>query len=213
MRILSNLAEYLYIIPAVLLAITVHEFSHGYVAYRLGDPSPRNSGRLTLNPLAHLDPLGTICLIFFRFGWAKPVEVNPFYFKDRKKDMALVSFAGPVANFLMAFLSALLLALCVKFSLFGPGLNIVVTFLNYLMILNIGLGLFNLIPCPPLDGSKILGALLPDHIYFNMMRYDMYFQLGLLILLYMGFLTRPLSVVRNLILTGMYRLVALLVGV
>jgi Zn-dependent protease len=213
MSFLNNLAQYLYIIPAILLAVSGHELSHGYVAYRLGDPTPKTSGRLTLNPLAHLDPLGTISLIIFRFGWAKPVEVNPFYFKNRKRDMALVALAGPMSNFLMAFIAAFLLAVCIKLSLSGPAMDVAITFLNFLVIINIGLGLFNLIPCPPLDGSKILGAVLPDATYFRMMRYDMYFQIGLIFLLYLGFLTRPLSLARNVVLMGIYQTVSFLVGV
>ena len=212
MNFLNNFLEYLYVIPAAMLAIAAHEFSHGYIAYRMGDPTPKATGRLTLNPLAHLDPLGTLCLIFFRFGWAKPVEVNPLYFKNRKRDMALVALAGPASNFLMAFISAFLLAICVKYTPLGQARNVIITFLNILVIINIGLGLFNLIPCPPLDGSKILGAVLPDETYFYMMRFDTYFQLALIALLYFGFLTRPLSVLRNLALAGIYRLVGFFVG-
>lgn len=212
MSFLNNIQEYLYVIPAALLAIAVHEASHGYIAYRMGDPTPKQTGRLTLNPLAHLDPLGTLCLIIFRFGWAKPVQVNPLYFKNRKRDMALVALAGPVANFLLAFLSTVILAICIKFPLLGQATTIAVTFLDILIALNVGLGLFNLIPCPPLDGSKILGAVLPDETYFNMMKYDMYFQMGLLLLLYFGFLTRPLSIVRAMVLTGLYRFVGFIFG-
>jgi Zn-dependent protease len=126
--------------------------------------------------------------------------------------MALVALAGPASNFFMAVVSAFLLAAFVKWSPAGQARDIIITFLNILVIINIGLGLFNLIPCPPLDGSKILGAVLPDETYFYMMRYDTYFQLALIVLLYFGFLTRPLSVVRNLVLDGIYRLVGFFVG-
>ena len=104
----SFLQDAIYLIPAVLLSLSFHEFSHGYVAFKLGDPTAKQAGRLTLNPLAHIDPLGTLCMLIFRFGWAKPVPVNVMYFKDRKKGMAITAAAGPISNLLLAFLCLLL---------------------------------------------------------------------------------------------------------
>ncbi|WP_346892816.1 site-2 protease family protein [Clostridium sp. UBA871] len=101
-----NIKELIYLIPAILIAVSLHEFAHGYVSYKLGDPTPKVTGRLSLNPLAHLDPVGTLCLLFFRFGWAKPVQVNPYYYKDKRKGMALVGLAGPMMNFLIALICA-----------------------------------------------------------------------------------------------------------
>jgi len=143
---------------AMTIAITFHETAHGLVAYRLGDPTAKNAGRLTLNPIAHLDPLGALLMLVAGFGWAKPVPVNPFYFNgDRTKGMMLVSIAGPAVNFLLSFLAAFVLVA-------GQGffsIPFLREFLTYCMVLNIYLAIFNLIPIPPLDGSKILAGFLP----------------------------------------------------
>lgn len=181
-------------------AISVHEFSHGYVAYKLGDPTAKNMGRLTLNPLAHLDPLGALMMIFCRFGWANPVPVNPYYFKEPKKDMALVAIAGPLSNILLAFLSrtvySLALVLAIKFQVAD---NIVVSFLLKLFIacaeLNIYFAVFNLIPFPPLDGSKILFSVLPNEMYNRLLTYERYGTIVLIILSFSGILGKILGVV------------------
>lgn len=183
-------------------AITIHEYSHGYVAYKLGDPTAKSMGRLTLNPMAHLDPLGALMMVFCRFGWAKPVPVNPYYFKDPKKDMVLVSFAGPLANILLAFICStlypFLVALTVKMGLFG---NPVATFLLQLVIscmsLNVCFAVFNLIPFPPLDGSKILFSVLPNDMYNRLLTYEKYGTIILLVLSFTGILGRILGVVIN----------------
>ena len=151
-------------LPAILIALTIHEFSHGFVAHRLGDPTPQRQGRLTFNPLAHLDLLGTLMLLVANFGWAKPVQVNPFMFKgDRQRGMLLVALAGPLSNLLVALLGAIL------YNLFGKTGGYTTVFLSYLILINVYLAVFNLIPVPPLDGSKILAGLLPrryhDYIY------------------------------------------------
>lgn len=166
------------IMPVFLLSISVHEFSHGYAAYLKGDPTAKNRGRLTLNPVAHLDVMGTLVLVLTQMiGWAKPVPVNPGFFKDPRKDMMFVSVAGPASNLVLAFLLALfrhfliftgLLPAWSGIYLTGSGAADVVGMLFFLGIrLNIALAFFNLIPVPPLDGSKILRGLLPpryDHI-------------------------------------------------
>lgn len=195
----------LYTAPATLIAITAHEFSHGLVSYWLGDPTPKKDGRLSLNPLHHLDLIGTICLLVFRFGWAKPVMVNPQYYKRPKQGMALTALAGPFMNFLLAFL---FLGAYVGLYRLGEGqsegvLGYLTLLAQYTAIMNIGLGVFNLIPLPPLDGSKILGAILPQRIYFQIMRYERYGGLLMIVLLYTGILSKPLAVVREWLISGM----------
>lgn len=177
---------YLYIIPAALIAIVCHELSHGFFSYLLGDPTPKEQGRLSLNPAKHLDLFGTLCLIFFGFGWAKPVRVDPRYYKNPKWGMALVALGGPLANFLIALISGLIVTLIQNYVPYTEIYNILFNFFLYLMIINIGLGTFNLIPIPPLDGSKIIGAILPDSAYVQYMKYQkygMFFIIGLLVLL------------------------------
>jgi Zn-dependent protease len=143
-------------IPAILIAITFHEYAHGWMAYRLGDPTPKFYGRLTLNPLAHLDPIGTLMLLIFRFGWAKPVPINPNNFSNYRRDTVLVSIAGPSANFLLAIIFALIGRIVMP--LYIIPIN---AFLSISIYVNIALAIFNLIPIPPLDGSKLLLLFLP----------------------------------------------------
>ncbi|MCD8049573.1 MAG: site-2 protease family protein [Clostridia bacterium] len=183
-------------------AITFHEYAHGWVANKLGDPTAKNMGRLTLNPIAHLDPIGALLMIFCRFGWAKPVPVNPYYFKDPKKDMALVAFAGPIANVIVAFLACtiypLLWTLFYRIGIVG---NVVADFVLELFIscasLNICFAIFNLIPFPPLDGSKILFSVLPNHIYNKLLQYERYGMIVLILLSLSGILSRILGYVIN----------------
>jgi len=148
-------------IPAILIALTVHEYAHGWVAYLLGDKTAYNAGRLTLNPVAHLDVIGSIMLLFGPFGWAKPVPVDPRYFKNQKKGIVLVSLAGPVSNVLLALLFGYALRIITSgnAALVSPYL---VRFLTMTILINIGISFFNLLPVPPLDGSKILLGMLPD---------------------------------------------------
>ncbi len=169
------LVQIVLLLPIFLLSLSFHEFSHGYVSYLLGDPTAKRQGRLTLNPLAHLDPMGTLVLIITRmFGWAKPVPIDPRHYKDRDKGIILVSIAGPAANFLLAIIFAVLLRLVfARYNLvmrgsgiFGPAdlsdiVGLVVTMIQTGVFLNIALAIFNLIPIPPLDGSKILRGILP----------------------------------------------------
>ena len=149
---------------AVLLAITLHELAHGYVAYCLGDNTAKAAGRLTLNPLAHLDPIGALMMLIAGFGWAKPVPVNPFFFKgNRTTGMMLVSLAGPLVNLVVAYIAYAIYVAGQGFYTV-PFLN---QFLNYCIILNVFLAVFNLIPVPPLDGSKILAGFLPKQTAFK----------------------------------------------
>lgn len=175
--------EYLYIIPAALIAIVLHEMAHGYVSYWLGDPTPKSSGRLSINPLKHIDPIGILCLIFFRVGWAKPVMINPRYYKNEKWGVALVSLAGPLMNLLVAFVSIFFIVLISKFSGNIFMTKYISTFLLQLAIINIGLGVFNLIPIPPLDGSKIIGAILPEEAYYQYMKYQKYGMIFILVII------------------------------
>ena len=181
--------EYLYVIPAALIAIVLHELGHGLVSYMLGDPTPKNEGRLTLNPLKHLDPIGTLCLILCHFGWAKPVSVDPTYYKKPKLGMTLVGLAGPMMNFLVAILSFVFIGILMYIRIYvvdNTFIYILYIFFSYLSIINIGLGVFNLIPIPPLDGSKVIGVILPNKAYEEYMgyqKYGMYFMIFLMILL------------------------------
>lgn len=145
------------LLPAIIIGLTFHEFAHGWMADRLGDRTARDMGRLTLNPIPHIDPLGLIMLFLVKFGWAKPVPVNPYNFRgDMRQGMLLVSLAGPATNLLLAVASAIILGLFVN-------LNIpyFVEIMRNMILINVVLGIFNLIPIPPLDGSKILAGLLP----------------------------------------------------
>lgn len=145
------------LLPAIILGLTFHEFAHGWMADRLGDRTARDLGRLTLNPIPHIDPLGLIMLFLVKFGWAKPVPVNPYNFRgDMRRGMLLVSLAGPATNILLAVASAILLGLLVDFRI-----PYFVEIMKNMILINVVLGIFNLIPIPPLDGSKILAGLLP----------------------------------------------------
>ena len=165
-------------ILAVVIALSIHEFSHGYVAYLLGDDTAKSMGRLTINPLKHLDPIGSLTMIFFRFGWAKPVPINPRNFKKPKRDFALTAIAGPLSNIILALFSSLLFLLFLKAyqgaeAGFGKSLLYNTTlFFSIFTSLNVGLGVFNLIPVPPFDGSRILNVILPQKLYFKVMRYE-----------------------------------------
>ncbi len=188
--IFAKLAKLYYIAPALLLALTVHEFSHGLAAYFLGDPTAKRLGRLTLNPLKHLNLWGSLSFLFFNFGWANPVPFNPHYFKNIKRDTAITAAAGPASNFLLALLVAPF------FHLFGylytqvPAMHNFFQYLStvtfYLMFYNLILGIFNLIPIPPLDGSKILAAFLSDEYYIKWLQNERKGFAILIILIFAG---------------------------
>lgn len=211
-RILSIFQGYNWlVIPAALLTVVFHEVSHGYIAYLLGDRTAKDSGRLSLNPLHHIDPVGLICMILFRFGWAKPVPVNPMYFKNRKGGMALTAVAGPVSNIVFALFSFFMIRLIILIpptsELVYNILDFLIAFFSLLASLNVGLAVFNLIPIPPLDGSKILNALLPDRIYYKILRYEQYGFLVLIILLNFSPFDRLINIVANSLYKGMYALI------
>ncbi len=179
-------SDFLLYLPGLLLALTVHEFAHGYVSYRLGDPTPKIQGRLSLNPVHHIDPIGFLMMVFFRFGWCKPVQCDSRYFKNRRQGMLWVALAGPLANFTMALLTSLIFG---AFTFFFPaqmfGNDIAMKLLFGVLLYNINLGLFNLIPIAPLDGSKVLEGLLPPTLAYQ---YSWWMQqYGVLLLLAMMF--------------------------
>ena len=185
---------------ASLLCITLHELSHGLAAWRLGDPTAKNAGRLTLNPIRHLDPFGLLMMLVARVGWAKPVPVDMRYFRRPKAGMALTALAGPAANFVTALLAVCLASLIWHFAPLGHVSLLALCFLSNMALLGIGMGLFNLIPISPLDGSRILFALLPDRVYYKLLRYERFVGAALILLVLLGVFSRPLSFLMSRIL-------------
>jgi len=171
--------------PAILFGLTIHEFSHGWVAWRLGDPTARTLGRLTLNPLKHLDPVGTVALFLFRFGWAKPVPIDPRNFRHPARDMALSSLAGPGANFLTAAAAGLVIRILLLFDVSGFALTVA----EYFLFFNLILCFFNLIPIPPLDGSRLLYYFLPTGLAAGYARLERYGFMILIGVIFIGQLT------------------------
>lgn len=151
----QHIEQWIVRIAVLLFALTIHEYSHGKAAYSLGDPTAKNAGRLSYNPLAHIDPLGALCLFLFNFGWAKPVPVNPTYFQNRRQGIIMMALSGPLSNLSAAFVAGLFIRY------FLLPWQIYREILMYMLLMNIGLGLFNLLPIPPLDGSHILENLMP----------------------------------------------------
>lgn len=193
-----GLLEFLLRVCAVLLCLTVHEVAHGLVAYRLGDSTAKDKGRLTLNPINHISVLGLALMVTAGVGWAKAVPVNPNNFKKPKRDMAITALAGPVSNFILALLagaltSALYFIVGFEGILASDGIYLLTAFLISLVTLNIGLGIFNLLPIPPLDGSKILFSFLPQRIYWTILRYEKYVMIALLGLVWFGVFNKPLN--------------------
>ncbi len=187
---IQNLNAILLNVPAVLIALSVHELAHGWVSVKLGDPTPKNQGRLTLNPLAHLDPIGTLLMIFTGFGWAKPVQINPSYYKDRTKGMAITALAGPLSNLILAFLGMFFGVMTAKIlTTVGVSMHIIgniLTFTSVFARLNLGFMVFNLIPFPPLDGFKIFGPIMTRQVYLSILRYEQYIMYLLMFLSILG---------------------------
>ena len=199
MAFLENL---LIMLPGFILAISFHEMAHAYMAYKLGDPMARNLGRITMNPAKHFDLYGSLAFLVVGLGWGRPVPVNSRMLRKPKRDMALISLAGPVANLILAFLTFLLfviityvLAICGLGGWLYEGgiLKVLVEILFYVYVVNISLMVFNLIPIPPLDGSKILFSLLPHKAYRFVLTYERYGMFIMLAVLYLGILDVPLS--------------------
>ncbi|MFH0783276.1 MAG: site-2 protease family protein [Pseudomonadota bacterium] len=198
--------------PPLLFALTMHEFAHGFIAYRLGDPTAKMAGRLTLNPLKHLDPIGTIAFFFIKFGWAKPVPVNAGYFRNPKQDMLWVALAGPATNLGLAVISAIftkgiwLLASMLPYS---PAAEAILLPLGAMLVasvwINLVLAIFNFLPIPPLDGGRILAGLLPDRLADSYRQLERYGFIIVLILAFSGLLSKAvlpiISFVNNLLLS------------
>ncbi|MGJ0961907.1 site-2 protease family protein [Faecalicoccus pleomorphus] len=210
-----DLEGLLSLVIAVVLAMSIHEMAHGLVSYWLGDPTAKMQGRISLNPFAHVDWLGVLCLLLFHFGWAKPVPIDASYYKDRKTGIIWTSFAGPLANFLLAFICVfiyiLLIVFLPQFVYSGIG-SFIVSTLSTSATLNVGFGLFNLIPVPPLDGSKILFALLPDEQYYRFIEGSPFFMLVLILLIYMNVLNVPLAMLQNNILQFFINISSMILG-
>lgn len=218
-KIFDYLLELVLIVPTVIIALSFHECAHGFVAYKLGDPTAKYMGRVTLNPIKHLDLIGGLCMLLCRFGWAKPVPVDMRQFRSPKRDMAITALAGPFTNLLLGFIGCFAYSLTLKFL---PGFEtrnfafwvayIWILFIYNFAWLNISLAIFNLIPLPPFDGSRILSAFLPDKYYLRLLSYERYISLGFFLLLLAdsrflgGYVSSGLAYVVNGIFNGMMSL-------
>ena len=225
LNFLNDLPLMLLTLPTILISLSVHEASHAYAAYKLGDPTAKYAGRLTINPIKHINLFGFICMLFFRIGWANPVPINPRNFKNSKKGMAISAAAGPLSNLCLAIIFMLLLRLVIipidsmienAYSFYIKNGNLEVELLPsvaenagfillsllalmfYLgALLNFNLMLFNLIPLPPLDGSRIAHIFLPTNLYFKIMQYERYIMIGFIVLLATGIISLPLNNITN----------------
>ena len=190
-----------YLIKALVLftAVPVHECAHAWVAEKMGDDTGRKQGRITLNPFAHLTLWGSLMMILVGFGWGKPVMVDSRNFKNPKKGMVLTALAGPASNFIMAFLSMIVYKVLafLSFAKNSSTLDMMATVFVYITLINISLAVFNFLPIPPLDGSKIFNAILPEKWYFTIMKYENFIFIALIILVYSGLLDTPLSFLQN----------------
>lgn len=184
----------LLMIPVILISLSTHEAAHGYIAYKMGDPTAYNLGRVTLNPLKHIDPMGSLCMLVFGYGWAKPVPINARYFRKPKYGMAFTAIAGPISNILIGIIGAFLYSVTLfLFSFFAADiltnemltnvLTVLLNFFYYLGFMNFVLAVFNLIPIPPFDGSRFFSLFLPEKTYFSMMKYERYIMIGILVLM------------------------------
>lgn len=187
----------------VFLTLPIHEFAHGYAATKLGDYTPRYQGRLTLNPLAHIDYLGAACILLFGFGWAKPVQVNTNNFQNPRRDMAITALAGPLSNIILALIALVLCSASFYLPINAQIVWYIFYFFMYIADINVYLAVFNLIPIPPLDGSRLLSAFLPTRYYYALMRYERYLFYVVLALLWVGVLDAPLSLLSNAIMDGL----------
>lgn len=198
---------------AMLFIIPAHEAAHAFVSYRLGDPTAKNYGRMTLNPMAHFDPWGALCMIVAGFGWAKPVPADVRRFKNPKRDMAISAAAGPLCNLLLAYIAMILFKLSLNLLIYlelganpkaevATAVSYFTMFFSVFIQLNLSLAIFNLIPIPPFDGSRILLLFLPQKLYFGVMKYERYLALLILVLVFTNVLDMPLSAINN----GVYKL-------
>ena len=230
MPFLSDILLMLLSLPVVLLALSVHESAHGYAAYRLGDPTAHSLGRITLNPVKHFDLFGFLSMLVFHIGWAKPVPINARYFKNPRRDFAIVGAAGPLSNICLALIHLLVLRLFMIFAVssyrdeaygflnavvtkqdfigsFGFTVVALVVYLLYMGVaMNVVLAVFNLIPIPPFDGSRIFYVFLPPKLYWGVMKYERYIMLGCIVLLFlmMQFNFNPLGAFENWVIRGLF---------
>ena len=187
-------AELILTALAVLITLAIHEYSHAYAAYKLGDDTAKSFGRLTLNPIKHIDPIGALCMLFFHVGWAKPVPINPRNFKNPKRDFAISALAGPLSNLILGFIFSGIYVFTWN-ALWGISFETesqlaiaenLLLFLSIFFSVNIGLGIFNLLPIPPFDGSRLLNVIFPPKIYFGIMKYEQQIYFGVLGWLLLG---------------------------
>lgn len=191
----------------VFCATPIHEYAHALIATKLGDDTPRITGRLTINPKAHIDPIGAILIFVCGFGFAKPVRVNMRNFKNPKRDMAIVALAGPVSNLIQAVVCVALAMIFLNVS--SSAMYYMSVFFLFAAQINVNLAVFNLLPVPPLDGSRLVSALLPAKYYFKLMQYERYIHLALMILLFTGVLSAPLSKLSSLVMSGIITIVGI----
>ena len=196
-----------YLLRAVVMLITIpfHEAAHALVSWKLGDPTAKNAGRLSLNPVRHFDPLGALCMVVGGVGWAKPVGINPGNFRSPKQGMAISAAAGPLSNLLLAYVSMLVYKL-LFYGLGGMLPNAVYSFVRYMISMNISLAVFNLLPVPPFDGSRIALLFLPQRLYFQAMRYERYIMFAVLALVLLGVLNAPLGAAVNAVWNALFAL-------
>lgn len=201
-----SLKELCMLLPAVLMALVLHEMAHGWAAYLLGDRTAKEQGRLSLDPLKHLDLIGTVCMLLGGVGWARPVPIDPsrFRIRNQKLGMAITAIAGPLCNFLQAFLAAVI-AYLIRWKGSGILCETAVSFLAMLAALNVGLGTFNLIPVPPLDGSRLLLPLLPDRAVSVLLKYERICGVVFLALIASGILDGSIDAVRDAVMDGILR--------
>lgn len=220
MNLFSDILMMLLALPVTVMALSIHESAHGYAAYRLGDPTARSLGRITLNPVKHFDLFGFLSMLVFHIGWAKPVPINARYFKNPRRDFAIVGAAGPLSNIALALIHLLILRVVMFFStnafktgtpVGGLGLAIlsVVVYILYMGVaMNVVLAVFNLIPVPPFDGSRIFYAFLPPKWYFGVMKYERYIMIGCILLFFalnrLGL--NPLITFEGWVINGMFTL-------
>ena len=195
----------------VICILPIRQYAQAFTAYKLGDPTPKWSGDLTLNPWKHLDPIGALAMVLVGIGWGRPLSINPGNFKNPKKGMAITAFAGPLSNLILALISMLLLRI---FSIFGGVMPqqlvyVVSMFFSMVASINISLAIFTLIPCPPLDGYRILSCFLPERITYKIAMYERYIWLGLMAVLIFGVLDYPLSWVNGWVTNGLWWLISL----
>jgi Zn-dependent protease len=210
-QVISGQMDFIYLIIylgatayVVFCTLPLHEYAHALVADKLGDDTPRRMGRLTISPMAHISPLGALMIFLCGFGYAKPVQVRMKNFKNPKRDMALVALAGPLCNIFQAFIYLFLYSLITSFEVANPAIAYIALFFFFAADVNIGLAVFNLLPIPPLDGSRLATALLPAKYYYKIMQYERQITIGLFILIITGVLTAPLSKLSDLLMNLIY---------